>query len=209
MQRDAEGAVSSVVTAYAGAAAAAVHVMDALGREVAICPGGVQLPVLLHMCRCSSSSSSGSGSSSGSCSSSTAAQLCVELLVLLAGAGMQQRDLDTLAEKLSVKMASEAAASGPVHSGPGTGLVMGPGSDAVMGPGSSSVMGPGSDLDMGPGAGLVMGSGSDPVMGPGGPGSPVLMWQSRLQNILGKPLVRQQLLEHRDKLQHLHKLLSL
>jgi hypothetical protein len=193
------GTVSTVVATYAEAAAAAVRVMDALGREVAICPGGVQLPLLLQMCRCTSSSSS------------TAAQLCVELLVLLAGAGMQQWELDTLAGKLTVKIASEAAAvPGPAHSGPGGGLVMGPGSGLVSVPGSDLVMGAGSDpLHSRPGSGLIIGPSSDSARGPGRPGNAVLVWQSRLQNILGKPLVRQQLLEHRDKLQHLQKLLSL
>jgi hypothetical protein len=137
----------------APAAVPAVYVVDALGREVAI--GGVQLPVLLHLC--------GSGNSVGTA-------LCIDLLLLLAAARMQQGDLDSLAEKLAVKMISLAQISAEPGPGPGRRLA---------GPGTVEA------------------------------GHAAQVWHNRLENILSKSAVKQQLLQHQNKVQHLQKLLSL
>lgn len=90
------------------AAVAAVHVLDALGRGCSI--GGVDAPVLLHMCGGSSSSSCGPGAAAEAAEVvADVAALCVDLLLLLAEGGMQQPDLDTLAEELAVKVAASLA----------------------------------------------------------------------------------------------------
>lgn len=88
------------------AAVAAVHVLDALGRGY--CIGGVEAPVLLHICGTSSSSSCGLTADAAEVVAGAAA-LCVDLLLLLAEDDMQQPDLDTLAEKLAVKVAASLA----------------------------------------------------------------------------------------------------
>jgi hypothetical protein len=136
------------------AAIPAVHVVDALGREVAI--GGVQLPLLLHLCS--------SGNRAGTA-------LCIDLLLLLAAEQMQQGDLDSLAEKLAVKMISLAQISA-----------------AKPGPEPSRQL-----------------AGPEVVK----PGDAAQGWHNRLENILSKPAVKQQLLQHQNKVQHLRKLLSL
>lgn len=62
--------------------------------------------MLLHMCGSSSICASDAAAAEVVAG---AAALCVDLLLLLAEDGMQQQDLDTLAEKLAVKVAVSLA----------------------------------------------------------------------------------------------------